>query len=174
MGIRTNGTYDGVITNGHSLILVAPASAVRDWKKPTVTELSSAEVIDGTYEFKTFDHAPSNDEIDDDRVTIPQSLKYDGGKTDTLSATIIFGNDNATLDKALKVGEQYVIYVRDAVPHDEPLAADQLVDAHPVRFDRKPTGDRARNAVFTRTLTARYWAEMLEGVAVVSGGSISQ
>ena len=169
MGIRTNGIYDGVITNGHSLILVVPEESVEDYRHPTIAELAAVDAIDGTYEFKTFDHTPSNDEIDDDRVTIPQSLKYDGGKTDTLSCSIIFGNENATLDKAIIVGKRYIIYVRDAVEHDTPLSVDDVFDVHPVRFDRKPKGERARNSVFTRALNPKYWAEMLEDVKLTAG-----
>ncbi|GGA72616.1 hypothetical protein GCM10011490_24240 [Pseudoclavibacter endophyticus] len=170
MGINTGRPERGIRGSDRYLILAVPATAIEDPSAITVTELEAETAIDVTYSFTSdgYNRSPSEETVNDDRLTLGQSLTERGRRTDTLQTTIVASGEESVADNAFIEDEEFYHVHRPYVPHDEPLAAGQEYDAIPVRVGMKVRNIPVGNAMQTKTITWHHFDQPIEGKALVA------
>lgn len=151
-------------------IFAVPASGIADPEAIKVAELAAVTAQDVTYSFTSdgYQMSPSEETINDDRLTLGQSLTERGRRTDTLVTTIVASGEDSKADKLFIEDEEFYLVHRPYEPHDADLAAGQEYDAYPVRVGMKTRNIPVGNAMQTKNVTWSYWDKPVEGKTLVA------
>ncbi|MBF4549235.1 hypothetical protein [Pseudoclavibacter sp. VKM Ac-2888] len=149
---------------GNLLILAIPRSAVLSpTGKATIAEMNAAGAVDITYSHVPdgFVYTPGYEMLPDDRLTFPQKREERGLATDTLVSTIVYGSAAAVADPLLIEDTEFIIAVRDAVPHNQAISATDKWDFHNVEVKSKVKSPHT-NSVRTKVVTYGYQQPVLK------------
>lgn len=170
MAISKTRPEGSVTTNENLLVLAGPKGSIANLAAPTKTELDAAAMIDITYSLTAsgYKHTPGEEKIEDSRLTLAQALKKPGAQTDELELQYVYGSENPVADALFKRGQEYVIAVRYAVPHNDDIAAGQKFDVFPMIAGRPRRDAPTNNSVFTKTLSLDPAGRVEENVEVTN------
>lgn len=155
---------------GNLLIIAIPRSGVvSPLGRATQAEISAVTAIDITYSHVPdgFVHTAGYEMLPDDRLTFPQKREERGLATDTLVSTIVYGAAAAVADPLLIEGAEFVICVRDAVPHNTALSGTDKWDFHDVVVNTKVKSPHT-NSVRTKVVTYGYQQQVLKDMTAAT------
>lgn len=155
---------------GNLLILWIPADGIAsEDMKPTTAELEDETSVDITYSHVPdgFVATPGFEMIPDDRLTFPQRREEKGLATDTAVSTIVYGGPEPVADPLLIEGAEGFLAVRDAVPHNQDIAASDKWDIHPVEVKTKVKSPHT-NAIRSKVVTYGYRSEVLKDITATA------
>jgi hypothetical protein len=160
-----------VATDDNLVILFVPKEGLADPTAPTVTELTAVTVKDITYDLTPtgFNHTHTEEDIEDDRLTLRDALTLAGRERHTLELQYLFGADDTVADAALAKGTEGFIVARYAVPYETDFEAAQIVDIFTVQAGAQRKDAPTANGRWTKTQTLRQRSRFREDVAVVAG-----
>lgn len=142
----------GTPSDGQGLVLFVPAIA--DPFNPTVAELTATGVKKLTYSITGdgYTHTVTINAVTANRLTLPQTLQYDGTEVDDLSITYVYTNtDSDVVRLALPRGQEGFIVERWAVPNATEVTAGQIVDVIPITASVSLKNAPVANQELTRT-----------------------
>lgn len=159
----------GTPSDGQGLVLFVPAIA--NPAAPTVAELTAGTVKQLTYSITGdgYNHSVTINEVTANRLTLKQTLQYDGTEVDNLSITYVYTNTAGDVARvALPVGTTGFIVERWAVPNETAIAAAQLVDVIPIKASVSIKNAPVANQELTRTQRLNVTGPVYRDVAVAA------
>lgn len=145
-------TPPGVVSDGNGLVLFVPTIA--DPSAPTVAELTATGVKRLTYSITGdgYNHTVTVNTVTANRLTLKQQIEYDGTEVDTLEITYAYTNTDADVVRlALPAGQEGYIVERWAIPNEDALVSDQIVDVIPIKASIPRKNAPTTNTELTRT-----------------------
>ncbi|WP_371031271.1 hypothetical protein [Pseudoclavibacter sp. JSM 162008] len=170
MGITLTPPEKSVKGLGNLTIIAIPRSGVASpLGRATQAEIAAPTAIDITYSHTPdgFVHTPGYEMLPDDRLTFPQKREERGLATDTLVSTIVYGSAAAVADPLLVEGAEFIIAVRDTVPHNQALATTDKWDFHDVVVNTKVKSPHT-NSVRTKVVTYGYQQPVLKDMTAAT------
>lgn len=159
----------GTPSDGRGLVLFVPTIA--NPAAPTVAELSGGTVVKLTYSITGDGYARTTtiNEVTANRLTLRQTLQYDGTEVDTLSITYVYTNtEDDVVRIALPQGTSGYICERWAVLNEDPIAAGDIVDIIPVTASVSVKNAPVANQELTRTQRLNVTGPVQRDVVVVA------
>jgi len=165
---RTVTIPGAVATDDSLVILFVPSGGIAVITAPTVTELTAVTVKDITYDLTPsgWNHTHSEEDIDDDRLTLGQSLTLAGRERHDLEIQYVFGAADTVADAALAKGTVGFVVVRYAVPYETDFAAADLVDIFQIEAGAQRKDAPVANGKWTKTQKLRQRGKFYEDIAV--------
>lgn len=160
---------EGVGADGNLLVLFVPTIA--DPGAPTVAELTAAGVEKLTYSITGtgYNHTVTINQITSNRLTLPQTLQYDGTEVDELEITYVYTNTEEDVVRlALPKGQEGFIVERWAIRNGTDIAAAQIVDVIPIKASTPRKNAPASNQELTRTQRLNVTGPVRRDVAVIA------
>ena len=160
---------NGVPSDGNGLVLFVPAIA--NPAAPTVAELTAGTVKKLTYSITGdgYNHAVTINEVTANRLTLRQTLQYDGTEVDNLSITYVYTNTAGDVARlALPQGTTGFIVERWSIANDVAIAAAQLVDVIPIKASVSIKNAPVANQELTRTQRLNVTGPVQRDVAVAA------
>ncbi|MWV50062.1 hypothetical protein GRS96_12360 [Rathayibacter sp. VKM Ac-2803] len=161
---------EGVLSDDNVLILFVPGG-LADRSAPTVAELTAATVIAITYGIGDgeYNHVYNDAPLTSNRLGLGQTVQYDSPEDHTLEISYVYTNrDNDTLRLALPFGAVGDIVERWAIPNEDEIVAEQLVDVLPIRAGRQRKVMPTRNTELKRIQRLNIRGKVATDVAVVA------
>lgn len=142
-----------VAADGNVLVLAGPAATITNINAPTSTQLKSTGMKDITYDLTAsgFVWTTAQDSVPNERFTLNSTLSSPGRKTVTTSLQFVYGSPDDVADPLFVENTNYVIAVRFAVDHDQPIAAADIWDLIIVKAGHKSKDAPAANTELTKT-----------------------
>lgn len=159
----------GTPSDGNGLVLFVPTIA--NPAAPTVAELSAGTVVPLTYSITGdgYAHTVTINEVTANRLTLKQTLQYDGTEVDNLSITYVYTNTvSDTVRTALPQGTEGYIVERWAVPNENVIATADIVDVIPIKASVSVKNAPVQNQELTRTQRLNVTGPVQRDVAVVA------
>lgn len=159
----------GTPSDGQGLVLFVPAIATP--AAPTVAELTAGTVKKLTYSITGdgYNHSVTINQVTANRLTLKQTLQYDGTEVDDLSITYVYTNTAGDVARlALPVGTTGFIVERWAVPNETAVAAAQIVDVIPIKASVPVKNAPVANQELTRTQRLNVTGVVYRDVAVAA------
>jgi len=159
----------GLVSDGNGLVLFVPTIA--NPAAPTAAELTAGTVKKLTYSITGdgYNHTVTVNTVTVNRLTLEQTLQYDGTITDELEITYVWGapstGDVARL--ALPKGTTGYIVERWNIPNATTVVATQIVDVIPITAGLQRKNAPTANAEITRTQKLNVTGTVYRDVAVV-------
>lgn len=142
----------GTPSDGQGLVLFVPT--ITNPAAPTVAELTAGTVKKLTYSITGdgYAHSVTINAVTANRLTLKQTLQYDGTEVDELSITYVYTNTAGDVVRtALPQGTSGFIVERWAIPNETNIAVAQIVDVIPIKASVPVKNAPAANQELTRT-----------------------
>jgi hypothetical protein len=160
-----------VAADDNLVILFVPKAGLADPSSPTVAEVTAGTVKDITYDLTPtgFNHTHTEEDIEDDRLTLRDALTLAGRERHDLELQYVFGADDTIADAALAKGTEGFIVARYAVPYETDFTAAQIVDIFTVQAGAQRKDAPTANGRWTKTQRLRQRGRFREDVPLGAG-----
>jgi len=157
----------GQVSDGYGLVLFVPTIA--NPAAPTAAELAAGTKLTYSITGDGYNHTVTINTVTVNRLTLRQSLEYDGTISDTLEITYAYTNTDSDVARiVLAEGTTGYIVERWAVANDAPIAAADIVDVIPIKASVQRKNAPTTNAELTRTQKLNVTGTVQRDVAVAA------